>query len=264
MGKAPSRKPSGCASKYWSWRRASSRRSRCSTASARRPDRKSAAETLLRRIVLLHPNTLWATNELTLALFGKGAVAEAEIHARNAVRIAPENPQSHNLMGMIMTEANRPQIGEYHYRKVLELTRTRDPILLANLAWNLKNQGRMEEARQLYEESSAPRPMYCRPGSAGRGWRRPTAISSAPPNCSTAPSGWCPATPASCCRAPCSAAAPGLFAGAGDPRRDGAAGRRAAGSAPTSCWRKGACSTGWAAMTRPSRRSPKASGCAAR
>ena len=50
-------------------------------------------------------------------LLGKGALAEAEIHARNAVRIAPENPQSHNLMGMIMTEANRPQIGEYHYRK---------------------------------------------------------------------------------------------------------------------------------------------------
>jgi Flp pilus assembly protein TadD len=40
----------------------------------------------------------------------KGAIAEAEIHARNAVRIAPEDPQSHNLMGMVMTEANRPQL----------------------------------------------------------------------------------------------------------------------------------------------------------
>ncbi|MGC2414806.1 MAG: sulfotransferase [Stellaceae bacterium] len=117
-----------------------------------------AANTLLRRIVQLHPNTLWATHELTLVLFGKGAVAEAETHARNAVRIAPQNPQSHNLMGMIMTEANRPQIGEYHYRKVIELNRTRDPILLANLAWNLRNQGRMAESRQLYEESSAQAP----------------------------------------------------------------------------------------------------------
>ena len=50
-----------------------------------------AAEALLRRIVQLHPNTLWATHELTLALLAKGAAAEAEIHARNAVRIAPEN-----------------------------------------------------------------------------------------------------------------------------------------------------------------------------
>src|SRR5260370_33020531 len=80
------------------------------------------------------------------------------MHARNAVRIAPENPQSHNLLGMIMTEANRPRIGEYHYRKVIELTRMRDPIVLANLAWNLRNQGRMAESRELYEESSTAAP----------------------------------------------------------------------------------------------------------
>ena len=119
---------------------------------------EGAAHTLLRRIVQLHPNTLWATHELALALFGRGAIAEAETHARNAVRIAPDNPQSHNLMGMIMTEANRPQIGEYHYRRVLELARVRDPIVLANLAWNLKNQGRMTESRELYEEASAAAP----------------------------------------------------------------------------------------------------------
>jgi Tfp pilus assembly protein PilF len=119
---------------------------------------ENAANVLLQRIVRLHPNTLWATQELTLVLFGKGAIAEAEVHARNAVRIAPQNPQSHNLMGMIMTEANRPQIGEYHYRKVIELSRVRDPILLANLAWNLRNQGRMAESRALYEESTAQAP----------------------------------------------------------------------------------------------------------
>ncbi len=94
--------------------------------------RANVAEALLRRIVLLHPNTFWATHELGLALLAKGAVAEAEIHARNAVRIAPENPQSHNLLGMVLNEANRPRIGEYHYRQVLELSERRDPILLAN------------------------------------------------------------------------------------------------------------------------------------
>jgi len=117
-----------------------------------------AAEALIRRIVALDPNNLVATNELALILLGKGSLAEAEVHARNAVRIAPENPQAHNLMGMIMTEANRPQIGEYHYRRVLDLSGQRDPILLANLAWNLKNQGRMEEARSLYQESAAAAP----------------------------------------------------------------------------------------------------------
>jgi tetratricopeptide (TPR) repeat protein len=61
-------------------------------------------------------------------------------------------------MGMIMTEAQRPAIGEFHYRKVLELAGSRDPILLANLAWCLKNQGRMEESRTLYRESIAAAP----------------------------------------------------------------------------------------------------------
>lgn len=118
----------------------------------------SAAEALLRRIVHFDPNNFLATNELALLLLAKGAVQEAEVHARNAIRIAPQNPQAHNLMGMIMTEAQRPPVGEYHYRKVIELSGQRDPILLANLAWNLKNQGRMEEARALYKESVAGAP----------------------------------------------------------------------------------------------------------
>jgi tetratricopeptide (TPR) repeat protein len=120
--------------------------------------RTNAAEALLRRIVLLHPNTFWATHALGLTLLAKSAVGEAEMHARNTVRIAPENPQSHNLLGMVLTETNRPQIGEYHYRRVIELSGRRDPILLANLAWNLKNQGKMAESRRLYEESANAAP----------------------------------------------------------------------------------------------------------
>src|ERR1700678_3920873 len=82
-----------------------------------------AAEALIRRIVALDPNNLVATNELALILLGKGSLAEAEVHARTAVRIAPENPQAHKLMGMIITEANRPQIREYHYQEVLDLNK---------------------------------------------------------------------------------------------------------------------------------------------
>ncbi len=117
-----------------------------------------AAEALIRRLVHFDPNNFDATNELALLLLGKGALDEAEIHARNAIRIAPQTPQAHNLMGMIMTEAQRPRLGEYHYRQVLALRDTRDPILLANLAWCLKNQGRMEEARALYVESTEAAP----------------------------------------------------------------------------------------------------------
>ena len=119
----------------------------------RRAGQQQAATVLLRRLVALTPNNVDATQELAALLFEQGDLAAAEQHARNAVRLAPTHPRSHNLMGMILTEAQRPQIGEFHYRRVLEISDARDPIVLANLAWNLKGQGRLDEARQLYMES---------------------------------------------------------------------------------------------------------------
>jgi tetratricopeptide (TPR) repeat protein len=71
-------------------------------------------------------------------------------------------------MGIALTESNRPHTGEYHYRKVLELTRGRNPMTLANLAWNLKNQGRIDESRALYEEAVAAEPSL----HALLGWAR--------------------------------------------------------------------------------------------
>jgi tetratricopeptide (TPR) repeat protein len=124
----------------------------------REQNRLVPAEALIRRIVAINPNNFWATNELTLMLLNKGALGEAELHARNAVRIAPQSAQAHNLMGLVLTEANRPLIGEYHYRRVLELAEQEEPITLANLGWNLKNQGRMAEARALYEKSMQLKP----------------------------------------------------------------------------------------------------------
>lgn len=112
-----------------------------------------AAEALIRRLVKIKPNMLWAAQELALLLFDKRDLKEAELHARNCVRLGPKDAQSHNLMGLILTEANRPQLAEYHYRQVLELLQKPSPIVFANLAWNLKNQGRMEESRQFYEKS---------------------------------------------------------------------------------------------------------------
>jgi tetratricopeptide (TPR) repeat protein len=116
-------------------------------------EKPEASAALIQRIVALEPNNFWATNELTLLLLSRGNIAEAERHARNAVRMAPENAQSHYLMGLALTEANRPAIGEYHYHRALELSGSRDPVVLANLALCLKNQGKMSAARALYEES---------------------------------------------------------------------------------------------------------------
>jgi tetratricopeptide (TPR) repeat protein len=124
----------------------------------RRAGHEDAALALLQRFVAVMPNNVHATQELAMLLFERGDMAAAEHHARNAVRLAPASPQSHNLMGMILTEAQRPHIGEFHYRRVLEISGARDPILLANLAWNLKCQGRIAEARALYNESVAAAP----------------------------------------------------------------------------------------------------------
>jgi TPR repeat protein/Flp pilus assembly protein TadD len=120
--------------------------------------RQPAAMALLRRLVGVDPNRVDATQELAMRLFQAGDLPAAEQHARNAVRLAPNHPASHNLMGMILTEAQRPQTAEFHYRRVLDLSAGRDPILLANLAWNLKGQGRLDEARELYRESVAAAP----------------------------------------------------------------------------------------------------------
>jgi tetratricopeptide (TPR) repeat protein len=114
---------------------------------------EQAALALLQRLVAVAPNNVDATQELAMLLFQRGDLAAAEHHARNAMRLAPVHPRSHNLMGMILTEAQRPHIGEFHYRRVMEISGARDPILLANLAWNLKCQGRIAEARGLYNES---------------------------------------------------------------------------------------------------------------
>lgn len=123
-----------------------------------RAGRDVPALAVLSRLVAADPNHLDATLALAMRQFIAGDLEAAEVHARNTVRLAPSDPRAHNLMGMILTEAQRPQTGEFHYRRVLELSGLRDPILLANLAWNLKGQGKIVAARALYQESSAAAP----------------------------------------------------------------------------------------------------------
>ncbi|MBV8914535.1 MAG: tetratricopeptide repeat protein, partial [Acetobacteraceae bacterium] len=115
-------------------------------------------EALARRRVEADPNDPAAAIELALLLLRKGELSEGEGHARNAVRLAPTSAQSHHVLAMLLTEAHRPHAGEYHYLRALELSEQRDPVLVANLAWNLRNQGRMDEARKLYQEVVASGP----------------------------------------------------------------------------------------------------------
>jgi tetratricopeptide (TPR) repeat protein len=117
-----------------------------------------ASEAALLAAIQLDPNNVAATLRLAVLLFGAGDLARAEQYARNAVRMAPTDPRVHDLMGMLMTEGHRPQAGEHHYRRALELAGAGGPILLANLAWNLKTQGRLAEGRALFEQAFALEP----------------------------------------------------------------------------------------------------------
>ena len=220
-----------------------------------------AAEALCRRLVRLQPNNLWATQELALLLFGNGDLNDAEHHARNAVRIAPTDPQSHNLMGMILTEANRPQIGEYHYRQALALSGAArsDPARQPCLEPEEPGQdGRSARALRGIGRARARR--SCRRCSARHGWKRPTATSPAPthsrPGRALAPGN--PnvllqrAVPARPHRA--------YDAALGDSRPIAARRGHGLGAGELNA-RKAGCSTRWAATTKPSPPSPKASAC---
>ncbi len=112
----------------------------------------AALEALARRLLKFNSYDGWAACELAGLLYGRKALDEAEKYARSAVRLDPKNAQAHNVFGMILTERNRLLAAEHHYRKALEL---HQPVgkLCANLALNLKRQGKLDEARAFYQQA---------------------------------------------------------------------------------------------------------------
>lgn len=120
--------------------------------------RRRAAAALLERLFETDESNFWTVNKLALLELGRGNLAEGERYARHGVRIAPENAQAHHVMGLAMTAIGRASTGEYHYGRALDLTGSRNPMIVSNLAVNLKNQGRMEEARALFAEANAAAP----------------------------------------------------------------------------------------------------------
>ncbi|USQ95220.1 tetratricopeptide repeat-containing sulfotransferase family protein [Caulobacter sp. RL271] len=113
----------------------------------------AAQVAVLLRLQALSPNDTAATQELALQLLRLGRLEDAEIQARNAVRLAPDQALSHVLLANVLTQADKPHAGEFHYSRALEIG-PRDAITLANLAWCLKLQGRLDEARALYAEAT--------------------------------------------------------------------------------------------------------------
>ncbi|HQT45716.1 MAG TPA: sulfotransferase [Acidocella sp.] len=123
--------------------------------------RVKAAEALGRRLSAL-PGTaeMRAAANLSFAqyILGQGRFAEAREAAERALIAAPRDASAHQVMGMVLTETGQVQPGEYHYRQALALLGRDEGVLLSNLAWNLKLQGRQDEAAELYEKALTLRP----------------------------------------------------------------------------------------------------------
>jgi len=115
-----------------------------------------AAETL-QAIITIQPQADWAFNNLTNLLFSNGRRADAEQVARAALRANPRSPQGHNLFATILSEQNDLTSGEWHFRRSLELGGPQAAVL-ANLALNLMQQGRAEQADACFAQSDSLEP----------------------------------------------------------------------------------------------------------
>ncbi len=121
-------------------------------------DRRDAAESLLRRLARVNPGDLYSLLDLAMLLIDKGDYLGADDYARHCVRLAPDDPNCHRLMGRLLTAMFRQAHAEHHHRRALELVGDDDPELLAILAWNLLNQGYFDEAKALYDRALARSP----------------------------------------------------------------------------------------------------------
>src|SRR5688572_19999815 len=106
----------------------------------------------LQAAIAVDPPADWAFNDLIPILFNGGRRAEAEQLARAALRTNPRNAQAHNLFGTILSELGDLPSGEWHFRRALELAGAQPPFL-QNLALNLMQQGRTDEADRAFAQA---------------------------------------------------------------------------------------------------------------
>ncbi len=125
-------------------------------------NRQPATEKLARRLAEIPAATpaieAGANIQLAQLIIAQGRHAEAEASARAAVIATPRDATAHHVMGVVLTETGRIRAGERHYRRATTLLGREDGTVLANLAWNMKLQGRLDEAARIYARAIALRP----------------------------------------------------------------------------------------------------------
>ena len=127
---------------------------------------KPAAAALAARIVALQPENANGLGKYAGILAAQEKYAEAIEVARRGLLAMPRLPIFHQILGMCYTELGALPAGEHHYRQALMRAPAGQEQLRHNLAWNLRQQGRLEEAAALYEALQA------------EGWSTPRSLTS--------------------------------------------------------------------------------------
>lgn len=112
---------------------------------------KKAACALAARLAMIEPENASALGRYAGVLAAREQYQDAVEVARRGLLVAPQMPVFHQILGISFTEQGILPEGEHHYRQALSLVPAQQkPQQENNLAWNLRQQGRLEEAAALY------------------------------------------------------------------------------------------------------------------
>lgn len=115
-----------------------------------------AASAVVDRLARIHLNDPVARMVAAQYFLARGDMLRAQFHARIMVRLAPEALISHMIMGRAFLASSNGKAAEHHFRIALDLPVPRGPQvprrdIEAQLAVALREQGRFDEARRLFE-----------------------------------------------------------------------------------------------------------------
>jgi tetratricopeptide (TPR) repeat protein len=89
-----------------------------------------------------------------------GNFTKAEYHYRQALQFAPDYPQAHNYLGILLLRSERPAEAELHFREAIRLTKY--PDAHNNLGLLLLDSDRLVEAERQFMEAIRLRPEFAR------------------------------------------------------------------------------------------------------
>ena len=119
----------------------------------------NAAAAVVHRLALVHANDAVSRSVAVQFFLAHNDILHAQLHARMLVRLAPQEPVAQALMGRVFLASGNAKAAEYHLLQALALIpsadrhagKPADPQVEASLAMALRDQGRFDPARAMFE-----------------------------------------------------------------------------------------------------------------